>query len=322
MGASPLEQLIALDQQAPSEERRDVLRSVTDAFIVASDRYGRRNMALFDILLSRTANYMDQRLKKLIVLTLIRAGARDEHVRHALTTVTSPNERFLRRSVTQTVSDLLAFLMENAEAGEVPDDLSLEDGNGVTLPSALLFWLYQYQLTTYRDALLPKIGADRVGLMVRTAERFRDHNITNASEMGRDEIVVARRTVADWTRQHTMTEEVLVELLEARAMTEFLIAAANMLDVDPATMIRTVNDASFHSLAILMKSRNVRRSTFAKVIAGFRHRRTDNDQAEQVLPLYDRLTTEAAERAVRFLRVRISDLSTDAERQQQFSEAG
>jgi len=311
MSTGPLERLIALDPKTSSEERREVLREVTDSFIVAPDRYGRRHMALFDLLLSRTANAMDLRLKKLIVLTLIRAGARDEHVKLALLKVPSANERLLRRSVLQTVKDIQTFLEENADVAEneLPEGLSLDDGNSVQLPSAILTWMFHYQLTVYRDALTPKIGVDRVGLMERTAKRFREQIIKHASDSGRDELVVARRTIADWTRRQSMTEQVLTELLEARAMTEFILAASAMFDIDPATMIRTVNDTSFQSLAILMKSNNIRRATFAKVISGFQDRRTDHDVSEKVLPLYDRLMPESAERAIRFLRVRVSDLA-------------
>ena len=46
MSTGPLERLIALDPKTSSEERREVLREVTDSFIVAPDRYGRRHMAL------------------------------------------------------------------------------------------------------------------------------------------------------------------------------------------------------------------------------------------------------------------------------------
>ncbi|MEM9234701.1 MAG: DUF2336 domain-containing protein [Pseudomonadota bacterium] len=321
MSTGPLERLISLDQNAPSDERREVLRAVTDSFIVASDRYGRRDMALFDILLSRSANAMDLRLRKLIVMTLIRAGARDEHVKHALTTIPSPNERFLRRSVLQPVNDLQIFLQENADTKDIPEGISLHDSNSIQLPSAILYWLFHYQLTIYRDALLPRIGADRIGLMERTAIRFQDQIINTARETGRDEVVVARRTISDWIRRQAMTEEVLTELLEARAMTEFMLAAAHMFDIDTSTMIRTVNDTSFQSLAILMKSHNVRRATFGKIITGFRYRKTDRTQAEAILPLYDRLTPEAAIRAVRFLRVRVSDLSC-VQDESSFAEAG
>lgn len=313
MPHTPLENLIAFDQDSASEERRAVLRSITDSFIVATDRYGRRDMAMFDLLLSRTATQMDHRLRKLIVMTLVRAGARDEHIRHALTQVRSPNERFLRRSVLQPVRDLLTFLQENADGDDLPADASLTDGNSVTLPTALLQWLFQYQLTVYRDALLARIGDERVGVMVRTAHRFRDNIISNAMEAGRDEVVVARRTIADWTRQGTITEEVLVELLESRAMTEFIFAMAEMFDMDIPTVIRVLNDTTMNSLAIVLKAHDIRRHTFSKIIEGFQSRQSDQQHDDTVLKLYDRLPLETAERAMRFWRVRVSDLEGQSE---------
>lgn len=309
MLGSPLLKLISLEEEGSSEGRRALLREVTDAFMVASDRYHRRDMAVFDLLLSRTATAMDVRLRRIITVALARAGAREEIVHHAISQIASPNERFLRRSVTQTVRDLCAFLIENSDGPGPTEELSLDDGNSLTLPSLLTYWLYQYQLSFYCENLTPLMGAERTGTLLRSADRFREEVIKAASDAGREEVVIARRTIKDWTKHQTMTDDILVELLEARAMTEFIFACTTMFKLDVATLFRSLNDQTFESLAIIAKAHNVRRAVFAKTVFGFRHRRTDEGAAERVLPIYDRLPQETAERALRFLALRIAEAS-------------
>ena len=70
-----------------------------------------------------------------------------------------------------------------------------------------------------------------------------------------------------------------------------------------------LNDSSFESFAIVAKSQDIRRSVFAKTIAGFRNRKTDDKQGDRILGLYDRIPVEAAERAMRFWRLRVSEAS-------------
>jgi hypothetical protein len=307
-----LERLIDLEAEGDSDQRRAVLREVTDALMVAPDRYGHRDMAIFDLLLSRTATHLDTRLRKVLALTLVRAGAREEHVRSALNNGPSPNERFLRRSVMQTRDDLFTALQEQSAPADIEGDETLSDGNGLRLPRAFSLWIYQYQSTVYQQSLEPRIGADRARTLMRTLERFRGEIVDHATEAAQEEIILARRTIKDWTKSRTITDEVLVELLESRAMTEFIFALMSRFSLDCATTFRILNDSSFQSLALVGKAFDMRRAVFAKIITGFRHRRTDHDRLDQILPVYDKLPRETAERALRFWRIRISDLMGEA----------
>lgn len=307
-----LDKLIDLDGQTDSNERRAILREVTDALMVAPDRYGRRETVYFDLLLSRCAQAMDDRVRRILAMALVRSGAREEHVRTALRDIPSPNGRFLRRSVTQTRADLLCFLQENTEPApttELVGDPAFSDGNSLTLPTLIREALYLYLTSQYCNAIAPKIGKDRTQLLQRTTARLQAEVVTAAEETAREEITIARRTVQDWTRRQAITDDLLADLLEARAMTEFIFALMARFDLDTATTLRMLNDASFESLAIMARSQNVRRSVFAKTVMGFRNRRTDDTQTNRILSYYEKLPQEAADRAVRFWRVRISDMS-------------
>ncbi len=307
MSKSPLQRLIALEEVEDSEGRREVLREVTDSFMVASDRYGRREMALFDLVLPRTASAMDRRLRRLFALALVRAGGREEHVRMILSEIGSPNERFLRRSVTKTKRDLLETLREQADPADFDGDPALDDGSALRLPKLLLAWCYHYLVCGYRDSLRLKIGAERADVLERTASRFREEITEAAAAEAQDEIVTARRTVADWAKREAITDVVLADLLEARAMTEFIFALMNTLNLDASTTVRILNDTSFESFAVAARSGNMRRSVFAKTIHGFKNRRTDQNAADRILSLYGKLDVENAERAMRFWRLRVAE---------------
>lgn len=308
LATSPLENLINLSETADSAERRAVLREVTEAMMAAPDRYGRREMSVFDLLLSRTANEIDRRLRRVLTLALIRAGAREEHTKLALKDLPSPNETFLRRSATQTKRDLLSLLMEKSRNAEIPAATAEDTGNALALPDHFLLWLYQYQLTHYAGALTPKIGADRAEIMYRTALRAREALLATATEAAREEIVVARRTIRDWTRRRCVTEDLLSDLLESRAMTEFTFALMALFEVDTATAFRVLNDSSHESLAIACRSTGMKRSIFARMLSGFSDRATDSENIERILGLYERLPRPSAERAMRFWRLRAADL--------------
>ncbi|WOI53985.1 DUF2336 domain-containing protein [Parvularcula sp. LCG005] len=308
MAQTPLEKLIALTGREPSDERRAVLREVTDPFMVAPDRYGSREMELFDILLSRVAQAMDQRVRRLLAMALVRTGAGDEVVRLALTGLPSCNINFLRRSVVQTRADLFRFLQENTPMADIEGDDTFSDANSMTLPSLFLMWLYAFQVSSYLTALSPRIGDDRTRVLARAIERLRTNMVTESSESAREEIVIARRTVREWARRDAVTDDVLADLLESRAMTEFIFALMARFNLDAATTIRTLNDTTFESLAIVFKAHDVRRSVFAKTLAGFTNRKTDEGSRDRILRLYDRVTPEAAERAMRFWRIRVADM--------------
>lgn len=313
MAKSDFEQLIDLHSEddgsaEASDRRRKLLRSITDKFMVAADRYGHRDMEMFDLLLSSTARTMDQNIRKLMAMTLVRVGAREEHVRLVLNNTPSPNALFLRRSVVQMRQDLLATLQERVSNREIEGDETLSDGNSLTLPAFFLNHLYTYIYEAYQENVSAKIGAERAKVVARTMERA-SHSITEtAMRSARDEVVSARKTVREWVRRHAIDDELLSELLEARAMTEFVFALSAMFDLDIASTIRVLNDSSFESLAIAAKSQDIRRATFAKIIQGFRQRNGDCEHIERILGLYDKLPVETAERVMRFWRLRTADL--------------
>lgn len=306
---STLERLIALDGEERSDHRRAVLRDVTDMFMTAPDRYGRRDMSVFDLLLSRTAQALDIRIRRAALSVLEQYGVPRDDIATFAEETTSPNETFLRRSVTQTAKDIFLFLREHTDDMGEDAPVNLEDGHSLQLPSALPFWIAEYHLKYYADRIRIVYGTDAANAFTTVLRETRDEIISSAIEAGRTEIVIARRTVKDWSRQGIVNDTVLAELLEARAMTEFIFASSALFDIDTCTMVRVLNDASFESLAVIAKSKNVRRSILAKTLFGFRRRRTDEGATERLLPLYDLLPQETAERAVRFWRVRVSELN-------------
>lgn len=318
MAKTILQQLIEFQTQpdglaASSDDRRMLFRLATDRLMVATDRYGDRATEHFDILLSRTAGAIEQHIRKLVALTLVRAGARDEHVRLALSAAPNPNAAILRRSVVQYRKDILMTLTEKSGVEPSTEQQCFADGTSYTLPSCFAQNLYCYIGKIYVEAVRPKVGNDRADVVLRTLQRGRTTIITATRETIKDEIQTARKMVSDWLKRQAVNDDLLAELLDARAMTEFIFAISARFDTDIATTIRILNDSTFESLAITCKAKDMKRSTFAKIIFGISGREGDRNLADRVLPLFDRLDVETAERVMRFWRVRCADLCGDGD---------
>ena len=116
--------------------------------------------------------------------------------------------------------------------------------------------------------------------------------------------VAARRFVEDKTRAGLLNETLLKDLVDNRRSTEFLLAFAHHVGVDSSTAQRIMQDKSFESLAIACRAAGFERSTFAKIVFGLQRGEAEQQKALRILDLYLKVPHEAAERVMRFWRVR------------------
>ncbi|ADM09664.1 hypothetical protein PB2503_08044 [Parvularcula bermudensis HTCC2503] len=307
MSTHALQRLIAFDTLGGSQDRRRMLRDVTEKFMVCEDRYGRRNTSLFDLLLSRTASAMDRKSRRMIVALLAKAGMDEKEARNLIIGLNSPNRRFLRGTVTRPIGDLFLYFKEAADPGDLDPNIPLKEGHSLHLPEPMPDWLFQCQVTFFLKQLTPQIGEDRAQFLRKAFDKLRSDVVKAACDAGREEIILARRKIKEWTRVRPVDDDLLLELLGARAMTEFIFAGMEFFDVDAATMFRILNDRSFDCFAIACRARDVRRSVFAEALTRFNARDTDDLLEEPILHTYDQLPRETAERVMRFWQIRVKE---------------
>ncbi len=111
--------------------------------------------------------------------------------------------------------------------------------------------------------------------------------------------------VAEMAHRKLLNEALLHQLLRNKQVTEFIHAFARLAEIDVKTSARIVNACNTEGVAVVCRAMRFDRSTFA-AIAFFLEERSKAGQkgAHNILDLYDKVTPEAAQRVMRFWRVR------------------
>jgi uncharacterized protein (DUF2336 family) len=119
----------------------------------------------------------------------------------------------------------------------------------------------------------------------------------------------AERFIDAKERLNELTEGLLVQLLKSKRMSEFTVGFARLTGLDHRTARRVLADGSGQALAVACKASRFDRSTFSTfvLLLGPKTTRTA-DEAYRLFSLYDKVTTEIAQRTIRFWRVRRSAL--------------
>jgi uncharacterized protein (DUF2336 family) len=128
--------------------------------------------------------------------------------------------------------------------------------------------------------------------------------LSQAVTDARSDLATARKFIEEKVKAGALNESLLKELVDSRRSTEFLLAFAHRIGVDPSTSQRILQDKSFESLAIACRAAGLERSTFAKIVFNIQRGESEQQKALHILDLYLKVPQEAAERVMRFWRVR------------------
>jgi uncharacterized protein (DUF2336 family) len=111
--------------------------------------------------------------------------------------------------------------------------------------------------------------------------------------------------VAEMARQKQLNEALLLQLVRNNKIPELVHAFAKLAEVDVKTIKRIMSARNVEGAAIICRAMRFERSTFS-AIAMFMERGTSNavKSVHEVLDLYEKVTTESAQRVMRFWRVR------------------
>lgn len=112
------------------------------------------------------------------------------------------------------------------------------------------------------------------------------------------------RAIAGMMRADKIDEALLKSLLAEKRHTEFLFAFAYLAGVDLSAAQEMLKDRSFESIAIACRAAGVERQTFARIVFSLRSDEGVKAKALRILDLYIKVPAEAAERIMRFWRMR------------------
>jgi hypothetical protein len=97
----------------------------------------------------------------------------------------------------------------------------------------------------------------------------------------------------------------LVDLLRNDKYDEFVLGFARMSDVDVSTARKILEDPSAEALAIACKANRFDHATFSTIVLLTDLAKTRQPElVDQLMQLYDQVTVQTAQRAMRFWRVR------------------
>ncbi|MCB2114404.1 MAG: DUF2336 domain-containing protein [Parvularculaceae bacterium] len=238
-----------------------------------------------------------------------------------------------RREVTPSVSaelvergdkDVLVALAENQGARFANETMSklVEQSREITelqsplterydLPANLLTQMYFFVSSALKREILKRSDLLDPALIDEAIEGNRAKILTQAVTGAQNEFSAAQRFIEDKVKAGLLNESTLKDLVEDRRSTQFLLAFAHLAGVDPSTAQRILQDKSFESLAIGCRAAGFERSTFAKIVFSLQRGDSEQQKALRILDLYLKVPHEAAERVMRFWRVRAEASSAE-----------
>jgi len=182
------------------------------------------------------------------------------------------------------------------------------------IPPNLLTQMYFFVSSALKREILKRSDLLDPSLIDEAIEGNRAKILKQAVDDAHCGLAAARKFIEEKINAGLLNETLLKDLVDSRRSTEFLLAFAHYVGVDPSTAQRIVQDKTFESLAIACRAAGLERSTFAKVVFSLQRGESEQQKALRILDLYLKVPQEAAERVRRFWRVRAESATPAPER--------
>ena len=172
------------------------------------------------------------------------------------------------------------------------------------LPPQLLTQMYFFVSSALKKEILKRSDMLDPALIDEAVSENRKKILTGAMRSVKAEIGEAHQFIKDKISVNAINESLLKELIDMRRSTEFLLAFSHYIGVDSSTAQALLKDKTWESLAIACRAAGLERPTFAKIVFGMQKNHDEQNKALRILDLYLKIPQDAAERVMRFWRVR------------------
>ncbi len=361
--ASRLKELISVAKEGSSHKRRDLLREITDVFMISPDRYTSNEMQHFDVIMSRVTQNVEVALRSEIANKLadiptaprglLKQLANDEfsvaepilkrsaglsekdltqivrlrsqqHMK-AIAKRSGLSETVTKEIVERGNKEVLVSLAKNKSAKIEQASLKklVDHSRTITelqtpmtgrydLAPQLLTQMYFFVSSALKKQILNRSDVLDPSLIDQSIKANRKKILSMVSSDVRVEVKEAQQFITDKIKANAINETLLKELIESRRATEFLLAFAHFVGVDSSTANRILQDHSWESLAIASRAVGLERATFAKIVFGLQNQKDEQNKGLRILDLYLKIPQDAAERVMRFWRVRAQAAAKEA----------
>lgn len=172
------------------------------------------------------------------------------------------------------------------------------------LPPQLLTQLYFFVSPALKREILKRSDMLDPALIEQAVTVNRKKTLDQAQRDLEGAMTPAARLVIDALKENDADESLLKALIAERRPAEFVYAFAHYAGVDVAAAQAILKDRSFEALAVVCRAGGLERQTFAKIVFGMLKGEGDNTKALRILDLYEKVPADAAERVMRFWRMR------------------
>ncbi len=175
------------------------------------------------------------------------------------------------------------------------------------LPPQLLTQLYFFVSTHLKKEILARTEFLDPSLVEVAVTANRRRILEQAMREAEAQHSDAKRFIADKIRAGAVDEALLKALIAEKQYTEFLFAFAWLAGVDMAAAQTILKDRTFESLAVVCRAIGVERQTFAKIVFNLKRDNHSKAMALRILDIYIKVPVEAADRIMRFWRMRTKE---------------
>lgn len=182
------------------------------------------------------------------------------------------------------------------------------------LPPQLLTQMYFFVSSALKKEILKRSDMLDPSLIDEAVNSNRKKILGGAMRSVKAEVAEAHQFIQEKIRANTINESLLKELIDMRRSTEFLLAFSHYIGVDSSTAQALLKDKTWESLAIACRAAGLERPTFAKIVFGMQKSHDEQNKALRILDLYLKIPQDAAERVMRFWRVRTQAAAAAAQK--------
>jgi len=174
-----------------------------------------------------------------------------------------------------------------------------------SVPLDLLNELYLKTEAGLRQEIMAKFGQTPPAELDKAFERSR-FRLTNRYRQLPEDIAVARKNLAAMEAKRALAPADLARLLREgpRARTTFLLAFAKLAEVEFEVIQRAVEGPDLDTLALLCRGASFDRGLFVTLAVALDKSSGGLARAEEFGALYESVPVQAAQRAIRFWKVR------------------
>lgn len=173
------------------------------------------------------------------------------------------------------------------------------------LPPDLMHDMFWWVSSTLKEYIMTEADIDE-SLVDEMLAQTRD-SLVQEFDDGDVRMKRAFRNVLKLERQQGLHEDFLIQALRQSEQEEFIVAFSRLADVDIPTVQRILDDPNREGVAVACKASDFSLNTFSSIVLLTEqkgHKTRKGAEVAQLLDLYNKVPMAAAQRAMRFWRVR------------------